>query len=93
MGSIQIHDLHRSDTLEREAMSAIRGAGAEWVYGWIAPYQEKTAGSFGTVINFYQTNNYADQMINQFQTVKVDNSGANANIAVNIAEQAKNLLQ
>lgn len=93
MSSIMIHDLQRSDTLDRAAMSSIRGAGADWVFGWIAPYQEKTAGSFGVVLNFYQVNNYnIGQMINQTQNVKIDNSGANAKIDVNIAEQAKNLL-
>jgi RNase adaptor protein for sRNA GlmZ degradation len=34
------------------------------------------------VINFYQINNFADQMINQFQSVSVNNAGANSTLNV-----------
>ena len=89
MPSIAINDLPASSTLDRKAMSAIRGAGAPWVFGWIRPYVAASA-SQGPVINFYQINNFADQMINQFQTVSVNNSGANATLNVMVDESSVN---
>jgi hypothetical protein len=81
MASISIRDLPRSATLDRKAMSAVRGAGAPWVFGWIRPFVE-AGPSQVPVINFYQINNFADQMINQFQTVSVNNAGANSTLNV-----------
>jgi len=42
------------------------------------------------VINFYQINNYADQMINQFQTVSVSNSAPNSVVTVGVDERSTN---
>ncbi len=92
MAAIAIRDLNISRALDRKAMAAVRGAGAPWVYGWIRPYTPDS-GSFGTVINFYQVNNYADQMVNQFQTVEVNNSGANSNISIGADQNGGNLKQ
>lgn len=89
MASITIADLPTSATLDRKAMSAIRGAGAPWVFGWIRPFVPPSASQF-PVINFYQINNFADQMINQFQTVSVNNSGANATLTVSVDESSVN---
>jgi hypothetical protein len=89
MAAITIRDLHTHRALDARAMSSVRGGGASWVYGWIRPFTESTPG-FGGVINFYQINNYADQMINQFQSIDVHNSGANANINVAAATNAAN---
>ena len=91
MPSITISDLPASGTLDRKAMSAIRGAGAPWVFGWIRPHVA-VAASQGQhpVINFYQINNFAEQMINQFQTVSVTNSGANATVNVTVDESSAN---
>jgi hypothetical protein len=89
MASISISDLPRSAPLDRQAMSAIRGAGAPWVFGWIRPFVQ-AAPSQVPVINFYQINNFADQMINQFQTVSVNNSGANATLNVRVDEGSAN---
>jgi hypothetical protein len=89
MASITISDLATSATLDRKAMSAIRGAGAPWVYGWIRPFVGAASSQF-PVINFYQINNFADQMINQFQTVSVNNSGANATLNVSVDESSIN---
>ena len=89
MPSIRIHDLPSSAPLDRKAMSAIRGAGAPWVFGWIRPYVE-SARSDRPVINFFQINNFAEQMINQFQTVSVNNSGANATLNVSVDESSVN---
>ena len=89
MASITIGDLPTSATLDRKAMSAIRGAGAPWVFGWIRPFVAAAPGQV-PVINFYQINNFADQMINQFQTVSVNNSGANSQLNVIVDESAVN---
>ena len=89
MASITIGDLPTSATLDRKAMSAIRGAGAPWVFGWIRPFVEASP-SLRPVINFYQINNFAEQMINQFQTVSVNNSGANATVNVVVDESSVN---
>ena len=77
MAAITISDLNTACTLDRKAMSFIKGAGgAPWVYGIAVPFRETPA--FGPVVNFYQINNsfYASQM----QIIDVDNSGANSNI-------------
>ena len=82
MAAITINDLPANRALDRQAMSAIRGAGgAPWVFGAFRPYVDVSPSS-GSVVNFYQVNNsfYADQMINQSQIVNINNSGANSNI-------------
>jgi hypothetical protein len=90
MATIQINDLSANCALDRKAMSRIRGAsGAGWVFGWIRPFSE-ASGREPTVFNFYQINNFADQMINQFQTVSVINSGANSTLNVNVDESSVN---
>lgn len=89
MASISIGDLPNSATLDRKAMSAIRGAGAPWVFGWIRPFVPDLPRQF-PVINFYQINNFADQMINQFQTVSVNNTGAGATLNVVVDESSVN---
>ena len=89
MATISVNDLPSSQVLDRKAMTAIRGgAGAPWVFGWIRPFVE-AGPSQVPVINFYQINNFADQMINQFQTVSVNNSGANSTL--NVAVDANSL--
>lgn len=89
MASISIGDLPTSATLDRKAMSAIRGAGAPWVFGWIRPFVPDLPRQL-PVINFYQINNFADQMINQFQTVSVNNTGAGATLNVVVDESSVN---
>jgi hypothetical protein len=92
MAAITINDLPTNRGLDRKEMSFVRGGGAPWVYGWIRPFVATTP-SFGPVVNFFQiTNNYtADQMINQFQVVDINNTGANSNITVNLAETSSNV--
>ena len=85
MASIAINDLPASDLLERTAMARMRGAGAQWVFGWITPFVNASL-SQPQQINFYQINNYAEQMINQYQIVSVTNSAANG--SVNVAVDA-----
>lgn len=91
MAAITINDLHISRTLDRKAMSFIRGASAGWIYGWISQYVE-AAPRFGPSINFYQTNNFyiADQMNNQIEMIDINNSAANSNINVNAKQQSLN---
>jgi hypothetical protein len=81
MATITISDLPASCALDRKAMARIHGAGAQWVYGWIRLPVESSPGRVPQ-INFYQINNYAEQMINQFQTVSVTNSAPNSNVNV-----------
>ena len=82
MAAMTINDLPSRRDLERQAMSAITGAGgAPWVYGWISPFVEASPG-LAPVVNFYQVNNsfHVERMINQSQTVNITNSGDNAAI-------------
>ncbi|RKP53336.1 hypothetical protein [Pararobbsia silviterrae] len=85
MASIRIGDLSLNLALDRKAMSAIKGGGAPWVFGWIQPYVPPTpVVSNVPIVNLYQTNNsfYANQMNNQFQTIDVANTGSNAVLVV-----------
>lgn len=91
MSSIIIRDLPGSQLLDCRAMASIRGGGAPWVFGWIRPYVGSTQSSGGAVFNFYQINNYADQMINQVQMVDVNNTGNNAAITIDLAESSTNI--
>ncbi|HYC41928.1 MAG TPA: hypothetical protein VEB70_02945 [Noviherbaspirillum sp.] len=92
MATITIKDLRTDQILDRKAMASIRGGNGSWVFGAFRPYNRNT-GSFGSgsVINFYQINNYADQMINQVQVVDINNSAANANINVGLNESSTNV--
>jgi hypothetical protein len=82
MATLTINDLPTSNLLDRKAMAGVKGgAGAPWVFGWISPFVNASP-SQPQQINFYQINNYADQMINQYQTVSVTNSAANSNVNV-----------
>jgi hypothetical protein len=89
MATITINDLSVNRELDRKAMAQLRGAdGAPWVFGWIVPFSD--APSFVPVINFYQINNYAEQMINQYQSVSVLNTGGNSNVDVKVDEGSVN---
>jgi hypothetical protein len=92
MASITVSDLSVNLALDRKAMAAIRGGGgAPWVYGWIQPYVRETP-SIGPVVNLYEVSNnfYVNQMINQFQSVDVRNTGANSNITVSPDARSRN---
>ena len=92
MASITINDLPANCALDRKAMTAIRGAGAGWVYGWIRPFVEAVP-SVGPVVNLYQFNNFGGQMNNQIQIVDIHNSAANAIIKVTPEQLAINASQ
>ena len=92
MASITINDLPANCALDRKAMTAIRGAGGGWVYGWIRPFVEAVP-SVGPVVNLYQFNNFGGQMNNQIQIVDIHNSAANAIINVTPQQLAINASQ
>ncbi|WP_244816191.1 hypothetical protein [Caballeronia sp. Lep1P3] len=85
MSTLSVTDLHYDCELDSAQMSVISGGGgAPWVYGWITPFVSDRQQGFGGVVNIYDiTNNFtAGQMINQFQSVDVRNSGDGANLTV-----------
>ena len=81
MATLTINDLPVNYALDRKAMVRIQGAGAPWVFGWISPFVNASPGQ-PQQINFYQINNYAEQMINQVQIVSVTNNAGNSNLNV-----------
>jgi hypothetical protein len=86
MSALTVIDLEYDRELDHAAMAALSGGGgAPWVYGWITPYVAERQQSYGGVVNIYDiTNNFtAGQMINQFQTVDVNNTGNGASLNVN----------
>lgn len=98
MSTIRISDLPSNRTLDRAAMTRLRGAGGtgSWVAGWIIPFSGATSvnGGGNTFVNI--TNNIFNQFIsaNQatFQTQNTDvfNTGANAVIDL-AADQASTI--
>jgi hypothetical protein len=94
MATITIKDLCMDRTLDRKAMSSIKGASASWVFGWISPYVDASRKA-ASVMNFYQTNNIfiADQMNNQIQTIDVNNASSNATINIAPSQTAANFKQ
>jgi len=90
MAHIRIEDLRVEQTLDAGAMGRVRGGdGAAWCFGWIQAFVPPELRP-RSVINFYQINNYADQMINQFQTVSVSNTAPNAVVTVGVDERSIN---
>ena len=61
-------------------MSSCRGAGAPWVFGWAVPYAPSSPSFAPVVNNFFMTNNYIGQLVDQSQTITISNSGAGSNI-------------
>jgi hypothetical protein len=91
MAHISIKDLRSDRSLDARAMARIRGGdGAAWCFGWIQPYLPAQSRGGTPVINFYQINNYADQMINQYQMVNVSNSAPNSVLTVGVDERSTN---
>lgn len=92
MATIATRDLPADRALDRKAMSAIRGCGAPWAYGWIRPVVAGNAGGAAPVFDFIEINNTfnADQMINQFQSIDIRNAVSNAAIDVSVDGDASN---
>lgn len=90
MAAIIINDLPVSHALDSRAMSAIRGGGAPWVFGWIRPHIPNER-NFASGVNLVEINNfYADQIINQIQVVDIDNTGAGSVISVGLDQKSAN---
>lgn len=90
MATIEINDLPLSRALDRQAMSALRGGFGEgnWVFGWMVPDQPSLPRPAPIANNFFQTNNYIGQVVNQSQTLAISNSGSGSTItAVFIGSQ------
>ena len=101
MATLTIRDLPLGRTLNRTAMSSIRGAGnaggGGWVVGWIAPYLgaavsggSQGSSEHGNVFNI--SNTFFVQVINaaqanfQNQITDVFNSGNGASIDVGTSQ-------
>ncbi len=90
MSTTTVTDLPMSRALDFKAMSSITGAGgAPWVFGAFRAFLPDSA-RIAPIVNLYQTNFIADQLNVQFQTINVENSGANAVINVNATQNAMN---
>ncbi|QRQ88355.1 hypothetical protein [Cupriavidus oxalaticus] len=92
MATLAIHDLASCRELASDAMARVRGAGGQWVFGWIRPFVPSSPVPAGAVFNFYEINYsfYADQMNNQFQNIDIRNNAPNANINVQGDQGARN---
>lgn len=91
MSAITINDLPVNRTLDRQAMSSLRGGSGNgnWVFGWMVPYAPQSPSFAPIVNNFVQVNNTIGQLVDQSQTIAISNSGSGANItAVLIGSQA-----
>ena len=82
MSTLTINDLPLNRALDRQAMSSLRGGLGEgsWVYGWMVPFAPPSPSFVPTVNNFFQTNTYVGQVVNQSQTIAISNSGTGSNI-------------
>jgi hypothetical protein len=83
MAAITINDLAIDQALDRKAMLSIKGAfGAPWVFGAFSPFVRAVPSLGPAVNNFYLIDNslHVDQMINQFQTIDINNSGSNSSL-------------
>jgi hypothetical protein len=90
MAAIKIKDLLTGRTLDGKAMSSVRGA-LGWVNGAFNLPASPISPSFAPVLYQQIVNSYyVEEMINNFQIVDINNSGANSNItAVIISSLSK----
>ena len=80
MTTLTIIDLALNQALDRQALSTLRGGGAPWVFGWITPYTPQTTNFAPMVNNFFQTNNYIGQLVDQSQSITINNAGNGSQI-------------
>jgi hypothetical protein len=82
MTHITITDLSVSRTLDRQAMSSLRGGAGDgnWVFGWMVSLAPSSPSFAPMVNNFYQTTTMIGQVVNQSQTIAISNSGSGSNI-------------
>ena len=83
MAAITINDLPTDRALDGKAMSSIRGALA-WVNGAFNLPAPPLSPSFAPVVYQQVVNTvnsfYVEEMINNYQTIAINNSGASSNI-------------
>jgi len=80
-----------SRALDYRAMRLIKGAdGAPWVFGAFRAFVP-AAAQLPPIVNFYQTNYFADKLTLQSQNISVHNSAANATINVAAGQNAATL--
>ena len=88
MATVSIVDLPSNRALDYKAMSAIRGAGAgDWVLYAFQPYRPPTAPII-PIVNFYQTNYFANNLTLQTENIDVKNSAPYASINVGAVQNA-----
>ena len=88
MATLTLTDLPSSRALDYQAMSAIRGAGpGDWVLYAFSPYRPPVAPIL-PIVNFYQTNYFADIMTLQTENIDVKNSAPGASINVGAVQNA-----
>jgi hypothetical protein len=90
MSLITIADLPVNRTLDRQAMSSLRGGAGDgnWVFGWMVPFAPRSPSFAPVVNNFFQSNTMIGQVVNQSQTLAITNSASGASItAVLIGSQ------
>ncbi len=80
MTTLTIIDLALNQALDRQALSTLRGGGAPWVFGWITPSTPQTTSFAPMVNNFFQTNNYIGQLVDQSQSITINNAGNGSQI-------------
>jgi hypothetical protein len=91
MASLTLSDLPSSLALDYRAMSAIRGAGpGDWVLYAFIPYRPPVA-SILPVVNFYQSNYFANNLTLQTENINVSNSAPSATINVGAVQNALTL--
>ena len=91
MVRLTLTDLPSSRALDYRAMSAIHGAGAgDWVLYAFIPYRPPVAPIL-PVVNFYQSNYFADNLTLQTENINVTNSAPSASINVGAVQNASTL--
>jgi len=91
MARLTLTDLPNSLALDYRAMAAIRGAGAgDWVLYAFVPYQPPVAPII-PVVNFYQSNYFANNLTLQTENINVTNSAPSASITVGAVQNASTL--
>jgi hypothetical protein len=93
MASMTITDLPSSRALDYKAMSAIRGAGltGEWCLFAFTPFVPESDRA-RPIVNFFQTNYFADQLNVLTTNIDIKNSAAGASINVASGQNALNFI-
>jgi hypothetical protein len=87
MAALTIVDLNTDCTLDRKGDVVHQGANCPWVFGIAVPFRGRPPRLPARLLTFTQQHHqqlsiYANQLINQSQTIDINYSGANSNISV-----------